>query len=72
MKVAFLENEVWWGGAVCRALTMPYNENTNAVLDFRRYRFETSNQTAPLFLSNKGRYIWSNEPCCVEIKNGCF
>lgn len=62
------EGEFWWGGstgaAVCPlARDSAYREN---FLD------ECSNQTMPLYVSSKGRCIWSENPFAVEIVDGAF
>jgi hypothetical protein len=57
-EIAILENEKWWGGAVLDGRNSPfskefaYNQDANC----------KTNQAAPFFLSNKGRFIWSEKP----------
>lgn len=54
--IALLEDEFWWGGLVDDGLQMPYGQDNL----YRDIRFNnSSNQGMPLFISNKGRYIWS-------------
>ncbi|MCQ2449612.1 MAG: glycoside hydrolase, partial [Clostridia bacterium] len=75
MKVQFLENEYWWGAVVTEAYDMPITKDSDLSFDLtgkETFKTKGSNQTAPLFLSNKGRYIWSNEPFMVTVKNGVF
>jgi alpha-glucosidase len=64
--IGILENEKWWGGAVLDGRNSPlskeyflYDQNGNC----------KGNQAAPLFISNKGRYIWSEKPLKIEISN---
>jgi alpha-glucosidase (family GH31 glycosyl hydrolase) len=65
--IPLLENECWWGGAVLDGRNSPLNEK-----DFFYDQFADckGNQSAPLFISNKGRYIWSEKPLIIEIKKG--
>ncbi len=51
--------EYWWGGLVQDGIYMPYKEKS-----FTRdlSKEQGNNQSTPLLLSSKGRYIWSNEP----------
>jgi len=62
-----LENEHWWGGAVLDVHNSPLDEK-----DFYYGQFADckGNQSAPLFISNKGRYIWSEKPLLIGIKEG--
>lgn len=68
-KFEFLENEFWWGGSAIRGCENPFTKKSNIEEDFRKV---ARNQTMPLYLSNKGRYIWSDSPFKVCIKNGVF
>lgn len=65
----FLENELWWGGSSDFGDQMPLSAESVYSYDFRS---DAPNQTMPLFLSNKGRYIWSENPFKVEIVDGGF
>lgn len=58
--VSVLPGERWWGGFVAQGLKMPYKNNSGFVFDLRRDNF--NNQTAPLLVSSKGRYLWSEDP----------
>lgn len=70
MKYTFpiLENEYWWGGTVASG-ACPLTRESEYHKDFR---VDCDNQTMPLFLSNLGRLIWSEEPFRVDVENGCF
>lgn len=60
------ENERWWGGATILGREQPYadlDERDQGVSNF-------SNQTAPFFVSNAGRYIWSEQPLKFSFSNG--
>ena len=62
--------EYWWGGVVAWGSKMPYSPK--AVRSFDLSLQNENNQVTPLFLSNKGRYIWSNSPFRFEIKDSVF
>ena len=71
MKYIFkmLENEYWWGGSSNDGSLAPFSEKT---LHFSDFRSEASNQTMPMYISNYGRCIWSDEPFSCEIRDGEF
>ncbi|KVV15142.1 glycoside hydrolase family 31 protein [Flavobacterium sp. TAB 87] len=58
VTIAFLPNELWWGGAVNDGYSMPYQEG----FSYNMYGNNKGNQVQPLLLSNKGRVIWSEQP----------
>ena len=64
-----LDNEYWWGGSSDDGLLMPLDKNSEYKNEFREV---APNQTMPLYLSNKGRCIWSENPFKVEIKDKSF
>ncbi len=64
-----LEGECWWGGTSADGVYVPFDKRTVHSCDFR---ILSENQTMPMFLSNKGRCIWSEEPFKVSIQNGEF
>lgn len=61
--VALLPGEQWYGAAVNESQHSPFKKGFTLNLngDVR------GNQAAPLLLSNKGRYIWSNDPFAFSI-----
>lgn len=63
-----LPDEVWWGGIVNDGVRMPFSSGYEVKRDLRGHL--SYNQGAPLLLSNKGRYIWSEEPLSFEIAGG--
>lgn len=71
MKYVFkmLDNEHWWGGTADHGTRMPFDNKSEYMMDFR---LRAPNQTMPLFVSDKGRYIWSDKPFKVEISDGEF
>ena len=54
--IALLPGEYWWGGAVQDGPFMPYGD---APYHFDLRPKLAGNQAAPLLLSSKGRYVWS-------------
>ncbi len=59
LKLEIEANEYWWGGLVRDGIYMPYKDET---LIRNLSKEQGYNQSAPLLLSNRGRYIWSEEP----------
>lgn len=68
LKVKMLSDEHWWGGTVLRSEEMPFDENTETVIDLVKKRGTL--QSAPLFLSDKGRYIWSEKGFEIKFSHG--
>ena len=68
MEVVILDNEYWWGGSVNAGHEMPYSTGSDCLLNL--YGDRENDQFAPLLVSSKGRYIWSEEYFRAEIKNG--
>lgn len=64
--IIFDKDEFWWGGVVAFGSQMPY---IKPVQEFDLSLQNYNNQVVPLFISNKGRYIWSDSPFKFEIKN---
>ena len=68
LQVKILENELWYGGSVADAMQMPIDISSKYFLDMER----GLNQTMPLYVSTRGRYIWCEEPMVVTVENGVF
>lgn len=68
-EIKMLEGEYFWGGSSNDGGFAPYNKETELT---RRFKKWASNQTMPMYLSNKGRCIWSENPFNCEIKDGTF
>ena len=68
-EIPFLENECWLGGSTVYGCENPFTQDSVFEADYRR---RALNQTMPMFLSNKGRYIWSENPFYVRIESGMF
>jgi alpha-glucosidase len=63
-EITLLENEKWWGGVDYDGRKMPFGNET--------YHYNLndhcgSNQAQPLYLSSKGRFIWSEGPFKIEF-----
>ena len=69
LKVKMLDGELWWGGDVNNSNVMPYDKHTYKSLTTAG-RGRITCQSAPFFLSNKGRYIWSDKGFDVTFKKG--
>jgi len=59
--------ERWWGGATALGSKMPFG---NELPSFNLFNQNNNNQVSPLLLSNKGRYIWSDQPFTFSVKQG--
>jgi len=64
--VNFLQDEYWWGGLVAMGSQMPFIKPINEI-DLEKVNL--NNQTSAFFVSNKGRYIWSDQPFRFEVKD---
>lgn len=71
LRIKLSENEYFWGGPTCHGTNMPISVNSDY---HKNFYHAMPNQFTPLFLSNKGRYVWSDRPFEVWIENGelCF
>ena len=67
-KFRITEGEYWWGGSVNIGHEMPISEKS--VISFDLYGGGETDQFAPLLLSSKGRYIWSEAAFTLEAKAG--
>ncbi|MBR2871334.1 MAG: glycoside hydrolase [Clostridia bacterium] len=69
LKVKMLPNEHWWGGDVNNSNFMPYDCTTEKFITTAG-RGRITCQSAPFFLSDKGRYIWSDKGFDITFKKG--
>jgi alpha-glucosidase (family GH31 glycosyl hydrolase) len=65
-EIKFLENECWWAGVISQSHIMPL-QNSDFEFDF--YGNTAGNQGQPLLLSNRGRYVWSEDPFKFKFDN---
>ena len=68
-QIDYLKDEYWWGAAVGSGERMPYIEPAK---EFDLASRNDNNQVIPMLLSNKGRYIWSDEPFRFSIGDKCM
>lgn len=66
-EIELLPGEFWWGGAVQHGIMMPFGQ--------KPYEFDlginiAGNQANPIFISNKGRYIWCEKPLRISFNQG--
>ncbi len=54
-EIEMLENEKWWGSVTDLGNIMPFDNET--AIGFNHQTQNFNNQTTPLLVSNKGRYI---------------
>ena len=63
-KMSLSPDEKVWAGVINDGQLMPFS--TDYSMDF--YGNNKSNQLQPLILTNKGQYVWSEQPYKFEIK----
>jgi len=68
ISVKMQENEYWYGVAVNHGTKFPLSAQSE--FTFCPTSQYTGNQEAPLMLSSKGRYIWSELPYDIYVKDG--
>ena len=66
-----LPDEYWWGGTVANP-GCPISKDSEYHEDLIGFTTSASNQAMPFFVSNQGRYIWSDHPFRVDVSNGEF
>ncbi len=67
MKIQILDGELWWGGVVDFGAQMPYGSDSHCNISVGN---AGEDQSSPLFLSNKGRYLCSDKPFSVSFNRG--
>jgi alpha-glucosidase (family GH31 glycosyl hydrolase) len=67
IQIPMLPDELWWGGTASQGPSQPYDATTQMHIDLAT---DSANQTAPLYLSSKGRYIWGDSPLVVTMQDG--
>ncbi|MBR4687255.1 MAG: glycoside hydrolase, partial [Bacteroidales bacterium] len=66
--IGMLPGERWWGCVTDLGVRMPFDASTELSFDLATQNF--NNQTTPLFVSDKGRYIWCDSSFSVSISDG--
>ena len=69
------EGEYWWGGAVADGQRMPFGggalqRNLATSAGLLTDDQDGANQSAPFLVSNRGRYIWSEDAFSFEFVDG--
>ena len=67
LTVEMLENEYWWGGSIDKGTDNPFSSTSVYEEDLS---ITGGNQTMPLYISSKGRYIHCDNLYRVKIENG--
>lgn len=65
-KISRLPEEYWWGGATTEGIHMPIAPGQIYSIDLTRN--DTYNQAGALFVSNKGRWLWSSKGYRIRIE----
>lgn len=65
--VDIYENEYWWGGSADDGTENPFSCES---LYERDFSISGGNQTMPVYMSSKGRYIWCEDIFKISIQNG--
>lgn len=68
LKLEMLPGEYWWGGLSAVGHQTPYD--ATSVADHDLFANNKGNQAQPLLLSNKGRYVWSEQPIHYRFTKG--
>lgn len=63
-----LPDEYWWGGAGNFGYKMPFNGQS--AFSYRLDGDASGNQSMPLLISNRGRWVWSEGPFTYTFGNG--
>ena len=63
-EISLPGNEKWWGGATLDGRNSPL---TDGKFTYDQDANCKTNQAAPLFISDKGNFIWSEKPLSIEI-----
>lgn len=66
-QFAILENETWWGGVVDVGSHIPYSAKTDCTICVGDVG---EDQSAPIYLSTMGRYLYSAGPFTIRFHNG--
>ncbi len=68
LKLIVLDQEKWWCGIINHGHLMPFSSTAKYANNLLGNN--EGNQVQPLLLSNKGRYIWSEEPFSFRFEDG--
>lgn len=68
LRFKLFTGEYLFGGATHVGVKMPLSSTSRVKIDLTKSGY--GNQSAPLFVSTKGRYVWSETPFCLTARNG--
>lgn len=68
IEIRIAPGEYWWGGLSVHGPLMPFSGTTR--LAHNLHGDDGTNQTQPLLLSNRGRFVWSEQPFRYEFAAG--
>ena len=68
--VRMLPGEHWWGAATWWGERMPFDAQTDAVIDIRTDGY--ANQYQSFLVSDRGRYVWCDAQTTVTIRDGAL
>jgi alpha-glucosidase (family GH31 glycosyl hydrolase) len=63
-SIALQPGERWWGGLVANGAQMPFSANST---EQNLSGNHNGNQAAPFLTSNRGRYLWSDQPFSFHL-----
>lgn len=63
-----LPDERWWAGVISESHLMPFTAGSSYQFDFEANT--AGNQGQPLLISDKGRFLWCDQPFSFRIANG--
>jgi alpha-glucosidase len=72
-ELALLPGEKWWGGQIVYSGQMPYDAGSKVKRTLSSDdRWGSSNQVQPLFVSDQGRFVWSESAYAYEFSGGAL
>ncbi len=68
VDLTMLRGERWWAGVISQSHLMPFTAESTFQFDFNANT--DGNQGQPLLISDKGRFLWCDEPFAFQIAKG--
>jgi alpha-glucosidase (family GH31 glycosyl hydrolase) len=69
LEITIEADETWWAGVISESHRMPF-DRSSAPFEIDLLGNTAGNQVQPLLLSTKGRYVWSEEPFRLVVRDG--